>query len=187
MSTFKKISRILIIVLASSYFIISCKNNQPCENLNYLLERDVPKFISKLQSLSQDSMQIAFIEMNDILNYAQKAIPTSPGTLEASSLVEEGRTILDGQLILLTSPLLPHSDKNEFGISLIAYPSTDHSILKIAEPFLAHHQRKDSTNKPTWAINGWLLEINDNSLRFHATSNKSIYDLLQDSPLETDD
>jgi hypothetical protein len=171
--------KVTFLFLLFAVFIFSCNEGKSKHTLNDLLIRDVPKFIRALPTLSHDSMQLAFDQINKVLNYKNAEMPASQGTLEASSEIKNGMSRSDGQLIVLASPLLPHSNKNEFAISLIAYPPPSNDTLyEIANLFLSTFPRTDKDNLPTWQINGWLLQVKDkNSLVFYAPSNKSIYDL----------
>lgn len=172
-----KLLRIALITV----ILASCNKNKQEKTLDNLIANDVPKFLHILPSLSHDSMQLAFKQANAEMKYKQKEVPTSIGALEASSEIEKGKMLLDGQLILVASPLLPHSDKNEFGISLIIYPApTNDTILGITKSLLSKYKRKDIDNLPTWEINGWLLQLKGNNiLNFRAQSNKSLYDLIE--------
>lgn len=172
-------SRIIACLFVAS-ILASCQEEKPKSILNGLIANDVPKFLSALPALSHDSMELAFNQLNEVLHYKLPEQPATKGALEASSEIGNGKMALDGQLNLLASPLLPHSSKNEYGISLIAYPSPrNDTIFKIAESLLVKYKIKDTNNLPTWEINGWLLQVKDgNSLRFYPRSNKSVYDLF---------
>ena len=169
-------NRTLFFLLFFVSIAVSCKDPEP-KNINELVTRDVPKFIKALPSMSHDDMTTAFQHVNNALGYKVKKKPTVENSLEASLTIQKGN-MKESELILLGHP---GDSAHTFGITLMALPGpVNDTILHIVESLLKNYKREDRNNRPTWEVDGWLLQLDGKGIiSFHQVGSNWIEEYLR--------
>jgi hypothetical protein len=137
-------------------YLSSCYNENKESILTKMVNRDVPKFIGILPTLSHNDMKLAFQQANSILKYKVRKPSSSNFSFEACSEAEDGKSWMDGQITLSAYKLT----ENSFAISLFFYPPLKDSILFYNVKRLMNNYKKiDDDGASVWKINDWLLRI----------------------------
>ncbi len=138
---------------------ISCQNEENKEIIiDELANKDVPKFISLLPTLSHDNIRVAFQQANSVLKYKLRKPSSSYFSLEACSQPNQGKNWVDGQITLYALSI--DSSNNEFAIALSFYPPLKDSLLYYnVKKLLNNYIKIDGNGGSEWRTNDWVIRI----------------------------